>query len=425
MFWQFAWAGVAGLSVGAGFVTSPSRPSGDGDTSPRKPVCAPDNAGLKLPPGFCALLVAESLGYVRHLAAAPNGDLLAARGATRGTTGGVLLLRDADGDGAAEQVHRFYEGAGGSGLVIAGNAVYFAPNDRVLKLPWMPGETAPHGPAVTVATGLPTGGHASKGLALRGNDLFVSFGSLSNSCQAPGQDRRGPHPGQTPCPELSERAGIWRFAADGVDQTPASAHRYGTGMRNPMAMAVEPGSGLLYTATHGRDQLTENWSWPAEEGRENPAEEFGPVPDGADYGWPYCFFNPRTQQRLQNPEYGGDGTRQGDCGGRTRPAIGFPAHWAPNGLLFYTGTLFPAEYRGGAFLAFHGSWNRAPAPQEGFRVVFIPFREGRPTGEWRDFALPAGAPDSIRPTGLAQGPDGSLYVGADAQGKIWRIMWTG
>jgi glucose/arabinose dehydrogenase len=172
---------------------------------------------------------------------------------------------------------------------------------------------------------------------------------------------------------------------------------------------------------HGRDQLTENWGWPAEEGRENPAEEFGPVPEGADYGWPYCFYNPRRDRKLLNPEYGGDNQKAGSCAEKAAPAIDFPAHWAPNGLLFYTGSMFPVEYRGGAFLAFHGSWNRAPAPQEGFRVVFIPFESGKPVGSWRDFVLPAAAPDAIRPTGLAQGPDGSLYVSADAQGRIWRI----
>jgi glucose/arabinose dehydrogenase len=273
-----------------------------------------------------------------------------------------------------------------------------------------------------VAQGLPAGGHASKGLALRGNDLFVSFGSLSNSCQNPGEDRRGPHPGAQPCAEQLERAGNWVYQADGENQPPADGRRNATGTRNPRAMAVEPSAGTLYMAYHGRDQLTENWSWSAEEGRENPAEEFGPVPDGADYGWPYCFFNPRQKAKLLNPEYGGDGAKAGDCASKAQPAIGFPAHWAPNGLMFYTGAMFPAQYRGGAFLAFHGSWNRAPAPQQGFRVVFIPFANGKATGEWQDFVLPAGSHDSIRPTGLAQGPDGSLYVGADQQGKIWRIM---
>jgi glucose/arabinose dehydrogenase len=192
-----------------------------------------------------------------------------------------------------------------------------------------------------------------------------------------------------------------------------------------MAMAVEPRTGTLYFAVHGRDQLTENWKWAPEDGRENPAEEFGPAPEGADYGWPYCYFDPRRKLKLQNPEYGGDGTKVGDCARRAQPAIGFPAHWAPNALGFYTGTQFPAEYRGGAFLAFHGSWNRAPAPQQGYRVVFIPFVNGKPTGEWKDFALPAGAENSFRPTGVATGPDGSLYVSDDQFGRIWRIMAAG
>lgn len=410
---------LAGLAL----LSAPVSPDAPRPAPPGPPACAPDNAGLKLPTGFCAVLVAESLGYVRHLAVAPNGDVFAALGGRRGRTG-VLLLRDADGDGRAELVKLFHEAPGGSGLALSGDAVYYAEDDKVVRIPWQRGASSPTGPATVVARDLPVGGHASKGLALRGQELFVSFGSRSNACQKPGEDRRGPHPGEMPCPELPERSGIWVFDAAGEGQTPAMGRRYASGLRNPMAMAVEPSTGMLYMATHGRDQLTENWGWPAEAGRENPAEEFGPIPDGADYGWPYCFYDPRKGAKLLNPEYGGDGTKAGDCAARTQPAIGFPAHWAPNGLVFYTGSMFPAEYRGGAFLAFHGSWNRAPAPQEGFRVVFIPFAGGKPTGKWRDFVLPAGSHDSIRPTGLAVGPDGSLYVGADQQGKIWRIMVT-
>lgn len=383
-----------------------------------RPSCAPDNAGLKLPDNLCALLVADSLGPVRHLAIASNGDVIAAH-----ARGGVLLLRDADGDGRADQRHWIVQGVGGSGILLTPDALYFAPNDSVLRIPFRAGQTAAAGPIETIARGLPVGGHAAKGLAL-GKDgaLFVSFGSVSNSCQKPGEDRRGPFPAPNPCLELQQRAGIWRFDARKLGQTPANAKRFATGLRNAMAMAVEPVTGILFMATHGRDVLTENWKWPAEEGRENPAEEFGPVTDGADYGWPYCFFNPRTKLKLQNPEYGGDGVKVGDCDQFEKPAIGFPAHWAPNALSFYTGSLLPSEYHGGAFLAFHGSWNRAPAPQEGYRVVFIPFRNGRPTGEWRDFALPAGSPISFRPTGLAQGPDGSLYISDDQYGKIWRVI---
>ena len=120
---------------------------------------------------------------------------------------------------------------------------------------------------------------------------------------------------------------------------------------------------------------------------------------------------------------GGEGSRLGVLTAkRAKPAVAFPAHWAPNASVFYTGAMFPTRYQGGAFVAFHGSWNRAPRPQEGFRVAFAPFENGRATGKWEDFATPAGEPNSIRPSGLAVGPDGSLYIGADREGKIWRVM---
>lgn len=392
---------------------------GPGPQRPAPPPCDADNGGLTLPAGFCALVVAENLPGARHLAVASNGDVFVARG---GRGGGVTVLRDTNGDGKAEIVQPFFQGARGSGLVLGDGVLFFATDDSVLRLRLEPGSLTPAGPPTTVARGLPGGGHSSKGLALRGNDLFVSFGSLSNSCQKAGEDRRGPYPGVMPCPELPVRAGIWLFAANGEGQTPATARHWATGMRNPMSMDIQPGTGTLYTAIHGRDQLAENWSWAAEEGQENPAEEFGPVPQGADYGWPYCFYDPRAKVKLLNPEYGGDGKKVGDCSQKAQPAIGFPAHWAPDDLLFYTGQMFGPEYTGGAFIAFHGSWNRAPAPQQGYRVAFVSFRDGKPADTWQDFALPAGSPTAIRPTGLAQGPDGSLYLSADAQGKIWRIV---
>jgi glucose/arabinose dehydrogenase len=192
-----------------------------------------------------------------------------------------------------------------------------------------------------------------------------------------------------------------------------------------MAMAVEPRTGILHMAMHGRDQLTENWEFPVEEGRENPAEEFGPVATGANYGWPYCYYDPRQKAKVQTPEYGGDGRKAGDCGRYAQPAVAFPAHWAPIAVLFYPGFQFPAAWQGGAFLAFHGSWNRGPGPefQEGYRVAFAPFRDGKAVGTFETFATPAGAHNAIRPSGLAMGADGSLYIGADAQQKIWRVFY--
>ena len=127
--------------------------------------------------------------------------------------------------------------------------------------------------------------------------------------------------------------------------------------------------------------------------------------------------------KLQNPEYGGDGTKVGDCASKADPVASFPGHWAPNATTIYRGTQFPAEYRGGAFIAFHGSWNRAPAPQQGFRIEFVPMKDGKASGAPSDFATPVGDPTSIRFSGLAVGPDGSLYLGADQNQKIWRVMY--
>jgi glucose/arabinose dehydrogenase len=390
------------------------------------PSCAPDNAGWTLPKGFCAVLVADSIAAPRHLAVAPNGDVFAAR--TR-APGGVVVLRDTTSDGKADVIASFYEGASGSGIALASDALYFAPSDRVLRFPWKPGALAPTGAADTIVKGLPTGGHAAKGIALGPNNaLFVSFGSATNSCQPPEGDRKGPTPGINPCVELEQRAGIWRFDARKLNQTPADGIRWVTGLRNPMSLSIQPSTGVLYAGVHGRDNLAENWGFSAEEGRENPAEVVFALPQGTDGGWPYCYFDSRKKMRLQNPEYGGDGAKVGDCDTRmAMPAASFPGHWAPNATMFYDGRQFPESYRGGMFVAFHGSWNRGTGleVQEGYRVVFVPFKDGKAVGTYETFAAPAGAPTSIRPSGLAVGPDGSLYIGADAQGKIWRVMYRG
>lgn len=395
----------------------------------QRPACTPGNGGLTLPAGFCAAVVlapGDSVAGVRHLAVAPNGDVFAAR---RGRAGGVVVLRDTNGDGKADVIAKFYEGPGGSGIALAPDAVYYAAGERVLRFPWKPGNLTPSGPPDTIAVGLPTGGHGEKGLALgRDGALFVSFGSLTNSCQkAPEEDRKGPFAAPNPCTELEQRAGIWRFDARKLKQTPADARRWATGLRNAMALTVDASTGMLYAASHGRDNLTENWSWPVEQGRENPAETFYALPQAADGGWPYCFFDSQKKVMLQNPEYGGDGVKAGDCAAKTLPVLSFPAHWAPNATLIYRGTQFPAAYRGAVFVAFHGSWNRGTGPeaQEGYRVTFTPMRDGQAAGPYETFAAPSGAHNSIRPTGLAVGPDGSLYISADAQGSVWRVMFTG
>ncbi|HTK55388.1 MAG TPA: PQQ-dependent sugar dehydrogenase [Gemmatimonadales bacterium] len=370
---------------------------------------------VTVPAGFCAVLFAEGLQNPRQLVVAPNGDVFIAS-----SRAGVIALRDADHDGVAEVV-KAWGRERGTGIALADGYLYFAADQTIYRWPWAAGQIEPAVNAEVVVQGLPSNGHSAKPIVIRDHQLYVDIGSATNSCQE--TDRTARSPGRNPCTELETRAGIWRFAAGTLGQTQASGTRFATGLRNPMALAFEPTTGKLWMATHGRDQLSANWGFSDSMNAELPAEEFGPVEQGADYGWPYCFYDPIAKRKVQNPEYGGDGTKVGDCATRTQPAIGFPGHWAPIGLTFYGGSSFPAAYRGGAFLAFHGSWNRAPLPQAGYKVVYIPFRAGRATGEYQTFMEGKGAP--IRPIGLGVGPDGALYVSADAQGKVWRVTYTG
>jgi glucose/arabinose dehydrogenase len=380
------------------------------------PACDPGNAGLALPDGFCATRFAEVAG-ARHLAIAPNGDVFVAR---RGRTGGMTVLRDADRDGHAERVEEVATGSA-TGVVYFDGAVFLGHDDRIVRFPWRADRFGVVGPAVEVVAGLPTGGHSATTMAIAPDGaMYVDHGSRGNVCAETPRNRQSP--GMRPCPELAERAGVWRYDAAGSGQTPATGRRWATGLRNAMALAVEPSTGMLYAAVHGRDELK---AWPGfdeNDSAEKPAEEFGAVPEGADYGWPYCFHDPVAGRKVLAPEYGGDGVVQGECARKSQPDIGFPGHWAPMSLAFYDHDRLGPAYRGGAFLAFHGSWNRAPLPQAGYRVVFIPFANGRPTGAHQTFATDADSETGLRASGVAVAPDGALFISSDAAGTIWRVV---
>ena len=410
-----ALAALTGVAFSLGI-----RPPAAPDTLTRRPpppACTRDS-GLVLPEGFCAVVVAERLGRVRQITVLPNGDVVAALG---GAQGGVVLLRDTDGDGAAETRKQFGD-EGGTGVGYRDGYLYFASSTRVLRWRWTPGDLLPQGSPETVVDRLPSGGHGAKTFAFLGGDtLIVNIGSESNSCQH--ADRSARSPGHDPCTELEERAGLWRFSATRPGQRYQDGTRYATGLRNAMALAVQPGTGRLFAAPHGRDQLGANWGFTDEQNAELPAEEFLQVDQGDDFGWPYCYFDQRQGKRVLAPEYGGDGRRTTRCESKKAPLIGFPGHWAPMAIAFYAGTQFPERYRGGAFIAFHGSWNRAPLPQQGYRVTFVPFdASGRPTGQYETFATGGRGPTSLRPAGVAAGPDGSLFIADEGSGTIWKVM---
>jgi glucose/arabinose dehydrogenase len=199
-----------------------------------------------------------------------------------------------------------------------------------------------------------------------------------------------------------------------------------------VGMAIDPRDGSLWTTQHGRDQLSQNWPalYTEAKSAETPAEELFHVAKGDDFGWPYCYYDWQLARKMLAPEYGGDGKSSGRCAALKSNVAAFPGHWAPNALVFSASSSFPSHYRDGVFIAFHGSWNRAPLPQAGFNVVFQPLRDGRASGPYEvfadGFAPKNGATGAIhRPTGLAFGPDGSLYVADDAGGRLYRIMYTG
>jgi glucose/arabinose dehydrogenase len=407
---------VAGLADGQTRASQERRPRG----------CV---SAIQVPEGFCATLFADSVRGVRHVVVAPNGDVIVNVGGNKSP--GVLALRDTNRDGKAD-IRQSWGGEGGTGIALDENYVYATANNSIVRYRLAPGSLQASGSPETVVTGLPmSGSHHSHNFVVHKRTLYVNIGSASNACQQ--QDRRAASPGNNPCTELDTRAGIWEFDANRLNQRPTDGRRFATGLRNSVAFARNPIDGSLYATVHGRDQLFDNWPglFTAQKSAENPGEELVRVDRGGDYGWPYCYYDVDRKKLVLAPEYGGNGQTIGQCDKKVPPLMA--GHWAPDGMVFYTGSQFPASYRGGAFIAFHGSWNRAPLPQAGFRVAFAPFRFNRPVGTFTTFAdgfnpnpAPGRAtPGTRRPTGIAQGPDGSLYVTDDTGGTIWKITYRG
>jgi glucose/arabinose dehydrogenase len=390
--------------------------------------CGPADATLVLPAGFCGSVFADHIGAARHVVVAPNGDVFV----TIQGGGPMVALRDVDHDGRADSVVRIGSGSGGTGIGLYGGFLYVDQGSQIVRYPLPSGALRPSGSGQVVVTGLPTDGdHGAHNFAIdaQGN-LFVNVGSATNSCQQ--TNRSAGSVGIDPCTELNTRAGIWRFNADATGQIFSASARYATGLRNSEGLAFG-GDGSLWAATHGRDQLFDNWPklFNASYSAENPGEELVQVNQGDDFGWPYCYYTTTNGKKLVlAPEYGGDGTKTTRCDQKKNAVIAMPGHWAPMSLLLYTGSSFPSRYRDGAFIAFHGSWNRAPQPQAGFRVVFVPAVNGQPSTQYETFAdgFAGGVfdPDNAahRPVGLAQGPSGEIYITDDKAGRVWRVVYA-
>ncbi|MES1924767.1 PQQ-dependent sugar dehydrogenase [Salinisphaera sp. T31B1] len=387
-----------------------------------------DTAGLALPDGFCATEFAADASQPRHLAVADNG-VVYVNLATEVDGHALLALRDTDGDGVADTRKSFGQG-GATGLTIHDGWLYAATLTDIYR--YKLGESlVPEGEPEHLVSGLPQqSAHSARGLAVSDDgSLFVNIGAPSNACQA--QDRSPGSKGQDPCPLLEEHGGIWRFSASDTGQKFSPDARFATGIRNMFALAWHDGQ--LYGAQHGRDQLHSNWpdEFTQEQSAHLPAEELFAVDEGDNFGWPFCYYDPKQKKKVLGPEYGGDGDKVGRCKNFEDPIAAYPAHWAPMAIQFSQGEGLGKGYADGAFIAFHGSWNRAPSPQAGYRVIFQPFADGKPSGDYKTFAGPKGftGSDTIRspgeaehrPAGLAQAADGALYISDDAGSTIFRV----
>jgi glucose/arabinose dehydrogenase/mono/diheme cytochrome c family protein len=409
-------------------------------------TCPSADAGLKLPAGFCASIFADDIGHARHLVMAPNGVLYVNTWSGRyydndiPHEGGFLVaLQDTTGSGKADLSRRFGEtvqrgAAGGTGIGFFQGALYAEINDRIVRYALPAGSIIPQGAGETVVGGLPLGGdHPMHPFAIDTDGyMYVDVATATNSCQHENRTLRSP--GALPCTELKTRGGIWRYEAKKLHQVFSPAARFATGIRNAEGFAIDPAAHWIFVTQHGRDQLHANWPdlYPPEQEATLPAEELLRLVKGGDYGWPECYYDAGQEALVLAPEYGGDGgKKRGVCTGKNPPIAAFPAHWAPDGMVFYDRPQFPARYRNGVFIAFHGSWDRAPYSQEGYSVVFQPLANGQAAGGCEVFAdgfagtIKSPEKAQHRPTGIAVGLDGALFVSDDVHGRIYRIEYRG
>jgi glucose/arabinose dehydrogenase len=380
------------------------------------------NAGLTIPAGFSAVAVAEQVGNARHIVVTPENDIYVHLAGTKNGKG--ILVLHVNGDKAT--LKSSFANYGGTGIAIK-NGYLYASNDKDVyryKLNEK-NEVINSDQPETIVTGLLSRrAHEAKAFCLDNNgNIYVNIGAYSNICSEFDHDRKG-------CPILDSAGGIWQFKADKSNQHYGDGIRYATGLRNVVGLAWNQQDNQLFVMQHGRDALHDLFPnlYTVHQSAELPAECMFALKNGDNAGWPYVYYDWIQHKNMLGPEYGGDGKKAADPK-FIEPVAAYPGHYAPNGLLFYTGNQFPEKYKNGAFIAFHGSWNRAPEPQAGYCVVFQPFKNGKPDGKWEVFAdgfagankSPGGA--AHRPCGLAQGPDGSLYVSDDQKGTIYKITY--
>lgn len=381
-------------------------------------------AEVKLPAGFSASVVAKDLGAARHIVISKTGDVYVKLAKLKDGKG-IYRLRDTDNDGVLDEQTGFGDYPG-TGLFIRDGYLYASSNSSVYryKLNEKQEVISPDQPELLVSGLREKERDKSKSIAVdnKGN-IYVNVASDNDACREKGTGK-----GLMPCP-LLDSAGIWRFKADALNQTFEQGTQYATGLKNVVGLDWNNQTNSLFVMQHGRGKFDDFYPqyYTPKQSAELPAETMYELHQGDDAGWPYVYYDQFQKKKILAPEYGGDGKKTG--GEKTiNPLVAFPAHMGPNALLFYTGTLFPAKYRNGAFIAFHA---QSQELHKGYLVGFVPFKNGKPSGPWEIFADNFAGTDLVKPTGpvqhrpcgLAQGPDGSLYVTDDLNGTLFKISY--
>ncbi len=379
-------------------------------------------ANLKLPQGFSATIVADSLGPVRHLVVTANGNVYVKENNVRNRKG-IYYLTDQNHDGYFETKTGFADYPG-TGIKIKNGYLYSSSNSGVYryKLNAKNEVIDANNPELLVKGLIDKRSDNSKAFVVDdNNNLYVVVGSYSDACRA-----QGSIVGIPGCPLLDSVGGIWKFKADKLNQTYADGERFATGIKNSVGIDVNPITKTVFATQHGRS-LDNKYPqyYTAQQVAQLPAEALYELHKGDNAGWPFAYYDNFQNKYVQSPEYGGDGKRSPDMK-YVEPVTVIPAHFAPNDLLFYTGKMFPARYQNGVFMAFHA---QSPEMKKGYLVAFVPFKNGKPSGKYEifadDFSTPINGILAIkyRPCGLAQGPDGALYVSDDVNGTIFKITY--
>jgi len=382
-----------------------------------QPVARRDGDVPKIAEGFKVEMVASGMQGPRVIRVAPNGDLFVADS----TANEVHVFRMGKGSARPERHEVFAAGLNqpyGIAFYPLDNPqwVYVANSDSVVRFPYKAGDLKASGKPQTVISGIPPEHHWTRDIVFSpdGHTLYLSVGSGSNIAEpVTGLPQGGIEQWAKEKPlglmwgEEENRAAVLTYNPDGRNM-----HVLATGIRNCSGLTIQKQTGAVWCVTNERDGLGDNV----------PSDYATTVTKGAFYGWPWYYLgdheDPRAPLKGQRPDLAGK---------VTVPDVLFQAHSAPLGIAFYEGSAFPAEYKGSAFVAMHGSWNRGN--RTGYKVVrVLTDKDGKPTGEYQDFMTGFVLSQTEvwgRPVGVAVGHDGALYVSEDGSGTIWRVTYTG